>query len=221
MAHPIIDRPHTVSSYDLQLGEVRSIINRMAELSCSLLTEALDVLHDADHAAAQRIIEDDRKIDELERALERLTLMMIMARAPMAGDLRYLIAAIRIGKMLERTGDQAKRIARRIDTLRVVQLLAGIPLAREMERFASEMVTHAIISFNEASLEGARAVVQADKQLNAMNRALIDACCEAMDQGSMSSRDGVEVIAIGKQLERVGDYAANIAGDVVYMLTGE
>jgi phosphate uptake regulator len=54
-----------------------------------------------------------------------------------------------------------------------------------------------------------------------MNRALIDACCEAMDQGSMSSRDGVEVIAIGKQLERVGDYAANIAGDVVYMLTGE
>lgn len=221
MTHPIIDRPHTVSSYDLQLGEVRSIINQMAELARTSLSDAMDVLHTADQSAALQIVEQDRQIDDLERALERLALMMIMSRGPMAEDLRYLIVAIRIGKMLERTGDQAKRIARRVDTLGGVRATPGFPLLRSMERYAGEMVANAIASFNTASLEGAGKVIAADQELNAMNRMLVQTCCDAIDDRNLASRDGIELISIGKQLERVGDYASNIAGDVAYMLTGE
>lgn len=221
MAHPIIDRPHTVSAFDLQLGEVRSIINRMADLACASLSDAMDKLYRADAAAALQIVEQDRAIDRLERDLERLALMMIMARGPMAEDLRYLIVAIRIGKMLERTGDQAKRIARRVETLNALRLTPGFALVQSMERYACEMIRNAIASFNDASLETAREVILADKELNAMNRMLIQSCCDAMDNRTLPSHDGVEVISIGKQLERVGDYASNIAGDVAYMLTGE
>lgn len=221
MAHPVIDRPHTVSSYDLQLGEVRSIINRMADLAQSSLGRALDALQSADGTAAQEIVQSDAEIDDLERSLERLALMIIMSRAPMAGDLRYLIVAIRIGKMLERTGDQAKRIARRVEAFNAVKLAPRFPLMRAMERYASDMIDKAITSFNHASLDLAREVVSADAELNAMNRMLVEACCEAMDARSIRSTEGIQIISIGKQLERVGDYATNIAGDVAYMLTGE
>ena len=221
MTHPIIDRPHTVSAFDLQLGEVRSIISRMSDLACASLSDAMDALYCADRPAALRIVEQDREIDDLERDLERLALMMIMSRGPMAEDLRFLIVAIRIGKMLERTGDQAKRIARRVETLGGMQFTPAFPLVRSMERYAGAMICNAIDSFNNASLEGARAVVQADQELNAMNRMLVQSCCDEMDNRALPSREGVEVISIGKQLERVGDYASNIAGDVTYMLTGE
>jgi phosphate transport system protein len=221
MVHPVIDRPHTVSSYDQQLCEVRLIINQMADLAQASLGEALDALHKADEAAAHQIIRNDAAIDDLERSLERLALMIIMSRAPMAGDLRYLIVAIRIGKMLERTGDQAKRIARRIGAFNAVKLAPGFPLVRSMERYASDMIAKAIASFNGASLDLAREVIEADFELNGMNRMLVQACCDAMDNRTLKSADGIEIISIGKQLERVGDYATNIAGDVTYMLTGE
>ncbi len=221
MAHPIIDRPHTVSSYDTELGKVGSIITEMADLANTSLAGAMAALQHGDAVAALAIVEQDAAIDELERALERLTLMMIMSRAPMAGDLRYLISAIRIGKMLERTGDQAKRIARRIDTLGSLGTAPAFALVSSMQRYACEMISDAVTSFHDASLERAQAVIRADKELNAMNRMLVQSCCDAMDNRAVAAREGIEVIALGKQLERVGDYAANIAGDVAYMLTGE
>lgn len=221
MVHPVIDRPHTVSSYNLQLSEVSAIINRMAQMARALLAGGLDALQRADGAAAMQIIAGDREIDELERSLERLALMTIMSRAPMAEDLRYLIAAIRIGKMLERTGDQGKRLARRLDTLDRAGLKPHLAEVRAMERYAGAMLGKAIESFNTASHDLALAVIAEDAELNAMNRNLIAACQAAMDEGRLSSGDGIQVILIGKQLERVGDYATNIAGDVAYMLTGQ
>ncbi len=220
MTHPVIDRPHTVSSYNLELSEVRSIINAMAEQSQAMLSGGLDALQTADKVAAMQIVAQDAEIDELERSLERLALHIIMARAPMAEDLRYLIAAIRIGKMLERTGDQAKRIARRLDELNLVKLAPRFPVVRTMERFAVAMVAKAIDSFNTGSRELAAEVIASDARLNAMNDSLIAACREAMDRGELGSGEGVQLILIGKQLERVGDYATNIAGDVSYMLSG-
>lgn len=221
MTHPVIDRPHTVSSYDLQLAEVRSIINQMADQAQAMLSGGLDALRNADKVAAMQVVAQDKVIDELERSLERLALLIIMSRAPMAQDLRYLIVAIRIGKMLERTGDQAKRIARRLDTLDLVQLGPRFPLVRAMEQYAGAMVAKAMVSFNAASHELAREVIASDAELNAMNDDLIRACRSAMDQGQLRSGDGIQLILMGKQLERVGDYATNIAGDVSYMVTGQ
>ncbi len=217
----MIDRLHPVPSYNLQLAEVRSIINQMADQAQTMLSDGLDALRKADNVAAMQVVAQDKAIDEMERSLERLALLIIMSRAPMAQDLRYLIVAIRIGKMLERTGDQAKRIARRLDTLDLVQLGPRFPLVRAMEQYAVAMVAKAIESFNVASDELAREVISSDAELNAMNADLIRTCRSAMDQGQLGSGDGIQLILMGKQLERVGDYATNIAGDVSYMVTGQ
>ncbi|MEE4288609.1 MAG: PhoU domain-containing protein, partial [Erythrobacter sp.] len=75
MKHAVIDRPHTVSSYDQQLAEVNAIINRMADLACSSLAEAVTALAQADQRAADEIVAKDRDIDELELSLERLVLL--------------------------------------------------------------------------------------------------------------------------------------------------
>lgn len=220
MAHPVIDRPHTVSSYNLQLSEVSAIINEMAGMAQALLAGGLDALQNRDAVAAMQIVAQDKAIDELERSLERLALMIIMSRAPMAEDLRFLIAAIRVGKMLERTGDQAKRIARRLDALDQPGLGPRFAQVRAMERYASAMLAKAIESFNTGSLERAREVIAADAELNAMNKSLTQSCHAAIDAGELGSGDAIQLILMAKQLERVGDYATNIAGDVAYMLTG-
>lgn len=220
MKHTVIDRPHTVSSYDLELAEVRSIINTMADLARHSLADALVALETADEVAAKEIVAKDKLIDEMELSLERLVLMIITSRAPMAQDLRYLIVAIRIGKMLERTGDQAKRIARRVKNINPDELAQTIELIRKMGGYSSEMAEVAVESFNKASEEDAQEVIRADAKLNAMHEQLISSCNKAMNQGTQRIEHGVEVISLGKQLERVGDYATNIAHDVVYMITG-
>jgi phosphate transport system protein len=221
MAHPVIDRPHTVSSYNLQLAEVRAIINQMADMAQALLAGGLDALQNRDAVAAMQIVAQDKAIDDLERSLERLALMIIMSRAPMAEDLRFLIAAIRVGKMLERTGDQAKRIARRLDAFDLSALGGRFAQVRAMEHYASAMVAKAIESFNTAALDLAQDVIAADAELNAMNASLTRSCHAGIEAGELSSGDAIQLILMAKQLERVGDYATNIAGDVAYMLTGE
>lgn len=221
MNHTVIDRPHTVSSYDDQLSEVWSLINRMADLAQTSLAGALDALQGGDKVAAMEIVTQDKAIDDLELSLERLALLIITSRAPMADDLRYLIVAIRIGKMLERTGDQAKRIARRVDGLGQTGLSAGGPMVGAMGRYANSMVADAIRSFNGPCQSTAKNVERMDKELNSMNRRLSEFCCESMRDGTLDIGRGVEIISIAKQLERVGDYAANIAADVSYMITGE
>ena len=221
MKHTVIDRPHTVTSYDLQLAEVRSIINGMADLAQRSLEDALVALQSADHEAAREIVAKDKRIDALELSLERLVLLIITSRAPMAEDLRYLIVAIRIGTMLERTGDQAKRIARRVKDIHPREIARDITRIRAMARYASEMVEHAIDSFNTSDETIAQQVIEDDAQLNGMNANLVRASSEAMGAGEQSVGHGVEIISIGKQLERVGDYATNIAQEVLYMVTGK
>ena len=220
MKHAVIDRPHTVSSFDEQLAEVKSLINTMARLAQGSLGEAISALETADRVAAKQIVAKDKQINELELSIERLVLLTITSRAPMATDLRYLVVAIRIGKMLERTGDQAKRIARRVKNLAPHTMGESLTLIRAMAKYANEMVETAIESFNQSSESMAQDVVQADAKLNAMHRELATACAAAMGDGSLPINDGIEIISIGKQLERVGDYAANIARDVSYMVTG-
>lgn len=221
MTHSVIDRPHTVSSYDLQLAEVRSILNAMADLAQRSLDQAIAALQNIDREAAKEIVAKDKRIDELELELERLVLLTLTSRAPMAEDLRYLIVAIRIATMLERTGDQAKRIARRVKDIQPNEIDRDMNRIRAMARYASEMIEHAIESFNVADGAIARQVIADDAQLNGMNAKLVRASSAAMDAGQQGVRHGVEIISIGKQLERVGDYATNIAQEVIYMVTGD
>ncbi len=220
MKPSVLDRPHTVSSYDLQLAEVRSTINGMADLAQRSLSDALVALETADHDAAKAIVANDKRIDELELSLERLVNLIITSRGPMGEDLRYLIVAIRIGTMLERTGDQAKRIARRVKGIEPGEIAKDLTLIRTMARYASDMVERSIESFNTSDAKTAEQVIRDDAELNGMNRNLVESCIEAMDAGHLKVRHGVEIISIGKQLERVGDYATNIAQEMLYVVTG-
>ncbi|MEE4210633.1 MAG: phosphate signaling complex protein PhoU [Parvularcula sp.] len=223
MKHAVIDRPHTVSSFDGELAEVKSLVNRMAGLAQRSLEEAIVALESADRAAAYEIVAKDKVIDELELSIERLVLLTITSHAPMAEDLRFLIVAIRVGKMLERTGDQAKRIARRIKKLGPDgpdEIGHSLILIRAMTKYANDMIETAIKSFQGANQAAAQEVLRADAELNEMHDKLARICAEEMAAGTLRIGHGIEITLIGKQLERVGDYATNIAGDVLYMVTG-
>lgn len=215
------NRPHSVSSFDNQLAEIRSIINEMSALALNALEGALEALARQDRARADEIVLSDCILDGREQALDRLVVQTITSQAPMAEDLRYLIVSIRIASMLERTGDQAKRIAKRVEALSPGKVGTHLDPVKAMRFDASQMIAQAIRSFNENSDTTASEVLEADAALNAKNRALVEYCCSQMESGRQDIELGVQLISIGKQLERVGDYATNIAKDVRYMITGE
>jgi phosphate transport system protein len=108
---------HTVKAFDEDLGQLRALVSEMGGRAEAAITGAIDALANRDLQGAARIVEGDRKIDQLEAEIERQVIRLIALRAPMADDLREVLAALKIAGVVERMGDYAKNIAKRVATL--------------------------------------------------------------------------------------------------------
>ena len=109
---------HTVKAFDEDITRLRGLITEMGGLAETALEGALDALIRGDEVLAERIVADDRKLDALESEVDRLAVKIIALRAPMADDLREVIAALKIAGVVERIGDYAKNIAKRVGRIR-------------------------------------------------------------------------------------------------------
>jgi len=116
-----METEHIVKSYDDELGQLTGAIARMGGLAESQLTKAVDALTSGDVHLAQKVIDDDKRIDELETEVDNMAIRLIALRQPMAEDLRTVIASLKAASQLERVGDYAKNIAKRAVTLSKTQ----------------------------------------------------------------------------------------------------
>ena len=212
---------HTVSAFDDEITEIAVAINNMCHAATRALDASIEVLVDADEENAQRLIEEDLHLDELESELERKVMRSIALRAPVADDLRYLVMAIRIGAMLERSGDHAKNMAKRVGMVDMANARPLMHKLREMTRLGTSMLGQSVDCFNRGEASLAMVVRDRDAQLNRHFDEFTEMVSAAMrsDPGFVDS--GVQLLFISKQLERVGDYAKNIAGSAHYIITGE
>ena len=112
-----MDRAHTVKSFDEEIHQLRSLIGQMGGLAEAQTTDSVDALYRRDADAAMKVVARDAQIDALETEAEALAISMIALRAPLADDLREIVAALKISAMLERIGDYAKNIAKRVPVL--------------------------------------------------------------------------------------------------------
>ena len=130
---------HTIKAFDEDLDRLRALISQMGGHAEHAIRESLRCLvqHDLDGAA--KVVEDDKKLDALEVETEQRAVQLIALRAPMAADLRDVVAAMKISGVVERIGDYAKNIAKRVPLLDKAHAIEPMSLLPEMGRMATEM----------------------------------------------------------------------------------
>ena len=213
---------HTVKSYDKELDTLDRRIAEMGGIAEKMVIDAMDALSSADTVLAQRVIATDPRVDALQREIENLSVMTIARRQPVAVDLRELIAAIRVAGDLERVGDLAKNIAKRaikigVET-RVPRAIIGL---RHMNDVATELMKDVLDAFAQRDADRAREVWERDADLDALEESVFRDLLTHMMEDPRNISFCVHLLFCGKNIERIGDHATNIAETVVYLATGE
>ena len=212
---------HTLSAYDQDLEKLRGLIVRMGRLCEAQIVGAVDALARRDAAAAAIIVAGDAELDALEAETESFAIQTIALRAPVAVDLREIVAALKISSILERVGDYAKNIAKRTTVLAQGAPMEPAVIVSEMARMVAQMVTSAIDAFVARDAAGAAAVADSDQLVDDFYTNLFRSLLTFMIENPQRITASAHLLFIAKSLERIGDHATNIAELVTYSATGE
>lgn len=212
---------HTIKAFDEDLDRLRALISQMGGIAEHAIRESLRCLVQRDLDGAAKIVEDDKKLDALEIETEKRVVQLIALRAPMAGDLRDVVAALKISSVVERIGDYAKNIAKRIPLLEDAQNIEPISLMPEMARIATEMVHDVLNAFVQRDAEAAVRVIERDRAVDDFYNSIFRTLLTFMMENPTNISESAHLLFIAKNIERVGDHATNIAEMVYYAATGE
>jgi phosphate transport system protein len=211
---------HTVKAFDEDLGQLRALISEMGGRAEAAITGAIEALVNRDVESAARIVEGDRKIDELEAEIERQVVRLIALRAPMAADLREVLAALKIAGVVERMGDYAKNIAKRTPLLQDARGMEAMSVLPAMGKVATEMVRNVLDAFVLRDAEAAVAVSARDKAVDDFYNSLFRTLLTHMMESPQNITASTHLLFIAKNIERIGDHATNVAEMVYFAATG-
>ena len=212
---------HTVKAFDADIDQLRALINQMGGLAENAIREAMRCLMQRDLEGARRVVEADREIDALEAEAERRVVQLIALRAPMADDLREAVAALKIVGLVERIGDYAKNIAKRVPLLEGEGRIEPMSLLPEMARIATEMVHDVLDAFVERKPDKAQAVCERDRAVDDYYNSIFRALLTFMMENPQNIGRSAHLLFVAKNIERIGDHATNIAEMVYFAATGE
>jgi phosphate transport system protein len=200
---------------DPVLRELREQLLRMGGLAEAILDKALHAVWKRDRAAAREVQIDDLEIDRLDLAIDEAVLRILATQAPVADDLRGVIAAKMIATDLERVGDLARNIAKCALRLADHPETSIPPRLRSLGDEVQRVLHRALDSFADADAERAAQVLEQDDQVDADQDLVIRAAIEEITSHPELTSQGVDFILIAKNLERVADHATNVAEDVI------
>ena len=212
---------HTLKAFDEDIDRLRGLISQMGGLAEHAIGEAMRCLIQRDTEGAQLVVENDQKLDVLEIETERRAVQLIALRAPMAADLRDVIAALKISGVVERIGDYAKNIAKRVPLLQNASKIEPLSLLPEMARIATGMVHDVLDAFIERDAEAALRVCERDQAVDDFYDSIFRTLLTHMMENSHNIGQAAHLLFVAKNLERVGDHATNIAEMVYFAATGE
>jgi phosphate transport system protein len=212
---------HTIKAFDEDLDRLRALISQMGGLAEHAIRESMRCLVQRDLDGAQKIVADDKKLDALELETERRAVQFIALRAPMAGDLRDVVAALKISSVVERIGDYAKNIAKRVPLLENAGTIEALSLMPEMARIATEMVHDVLNAFVERDSEAAARVVERDRAVDDFYNSIFRALLTHMMEKPGNIGQSTHLLFIAKNIERIGDHATNIAENTWFLVHGE
>ena len=202
------------------LDELKEKLLRMGGMAETAVERACRAYCQRDPALARRVLRGEAEINNVEREIDELALDLLAMQQPMAIDLRFITAVMKINADLERVGDQAVNIAERaIDSAELPNVDLPVDIPR-MAATATGMVRNALQSFIEAKADNAEALLKQDDVVDDMNRDIARAMLDRMERDPHSTRQAMNALLISRNLERVADHATNIAEDVIFWVRG-
>ncbi len=211
---------HTVKAFDEEIGDLRALIAQMGGMAEEAIRAAVEALRRHDLEAAATIVTGDKAIDALEVQVEQLAIRIIALRAPMADDLREVVAALKIAGVIERIGDYAKNIAKRVPLIDVQGDLEPLSVLPAMANLAIAMVHDVLDAFAARDPKAALDVCERDRQVDDFYNSLFRVLVTHMMENPKTIGQMAQLLFIAKNLERVGDHATNVAEMVYYAATG-
>jgi phosphate transport system protein len=212
---------HTTHAFDDDLRKLDVKISEMGDLGLKQITQATQALETHDVALAAAVITADDQVDVLQRQVEEHAVITIARRQPMGSDLREIVGSLRVANDLERIGDLAENIAKR------VMLLKGEPhideLMLQFQRMAHlvlDQLTQVLQSYERRDVGQALDVWRKDQEIDAMNSSLFREALTYMMEDARNITLCTHLLFCAKNLERIGDHITNIAETVYYIVEG-
>src|ERR1700692_4323949 len=212
---------HTIKAFDADLQDLTRVVAEMGGLAERQVVNSIEALDKRDLALAQRVITDDDKVDALQREIEEKAILTIARRQPMAVDLREIVGAMRVCNDLERIGDHAKHIGKRVVALDgdfyPQKLIRGV---EHMAELVSAQLKQVLDAYASRDLQSALAVWNGDEEVDAMCTSLFRELLTYMMEDPRNITFCMHLMFCAKDIERMGDHATNIAETVYYMIEG-
>ncbi|MEL7196974.1 MAG: phosphate signaling complex protein PhoU [Pseudomonadota bacterium] len=211
---------HTVKAFDEDITRLRGLIAEMGGLAEVAIQEALDAMVRGDEELGDRVVARDMKIDALEAEVDRLAVRIIALRAPLADDLREVIAALKIAGVVERIGDYSKNIAKRVGMIEGRDRFEPLTLLPAMGEIASEMVHDVLTAYAARDASLAREVIATDAKVDAFYNSIFRNLVSHMVENPATISSAAQLLFVARNLERIGDHATNVAEMVHFAATG-
>ncbi len=213
---------HIVKAYDEELADLNRLIVEMGGLVESQLASAIEVLIKHMPEEAKAVIKQDKKIDEMEIAIDQLATRLLALRQPMGEDLRNIVAALKMSNNIERMGDYGKNIAKRAITISHLPILnktsASIERMGEMVRI---MIRETLDAYIRKDKDLALEVIEKDQQVDQIHTSLFREILTYMSANPDTATSCTHLLFIVKNIERIGDHTTNLAEQIYYIVSGE
>ena len=213
---------HLSSQYDEELSRLRTHVLQMGGLVETQVSAAIEAYTSGEVAVVKAIVDNDRKVNDLEKAIDDDCAHIIAKRQPAAYDLRLVLGISKIVTDLERAGDEAKKIAKGVQRIYEnghfpTQYGVGI---RHIAEAALVMIRQSLDAFARRDVLQAQSVIKADKDVDVEFKSIIRQLITHMMEDPRTITTSIEIISIARAIERIGDHAKNVAEQVVFIVEG-
>ena len=212
---------HTAKAFDSDLQELTRLVAEMGGLAERMITDSVDALVRRDVPLSRRVVAADLEIDKLQHVIEERAVLTIARRQPMAVDLREIVSAMRVAIDLERIGDLAKNIGKRVTAIesdfQPLQLIRGL---EHMTDLVQSQVKSVLDAYAAHDLPAAMAVWKGDEEVDAICTSLFRELLTYMMEDPRTISASIDLVFVAKAIERVGDHAKNLAEAIIYVVKG-
>lgn len=212
------DSAKTLRHFDQELDDLRELLLRMAGRAEEQMRAGLTAVKRLDAQAAQQTMRADRDVDALELEIEEQAINLLARRQPMAGDLRTLVAVLKISNDLERVGDHAVNIAQCAKRLAEAFPMSQPSELDQMADLATGMLRDAITAFIDRDVALARNVCMRDEEVDRYNDTVFRLMLSRMAENTNTVIPALQMMLVARNLERVADLATNLGEDVIYIV---
>ncbi|MFO0875158.1 MAG: phosphate signaling complex protein PhoU [Phycisphaerales bacterium] len=204
-----------------ELLNLRREILNMGAIVEQRVRGVVEALLNGDVELARQIKGGDKEIDELEVRIESECLRILALGSPVAGDLRFVLAVMRIDGQLERVGDLARSIAKRVISINILPAVELPQALLDIGQAARNMLSDALAAMGSEDAALCRQVRAADERVDDLRREVFHWARTEMPRNPEATQSVIDILSAAQKFERIGDLANNIAGDVIFLIEGE